>query len=56
MDGVLHGGMRRYRSIAAAEVAQAALTLSHSAASGVAIHHHDAIRAAAHVWAFKVRN
>lgn len=55
-DGVLHGQLRKYRSIAAVEVAQAALTLSHRAASRVTIHHHDAIRAAAHAWPSKVRN
>lgn len=46
-DALLHGSLRRYRSIPAERVAQAIVTLTGERASGVYIHENDAIRALA---------
>lgn len=54
-DSVLHGAMRKFRSVAAVEVAQAALMLARSTAQGIAVHHHDTILAAARAWSSMVR-
>jgi len=43
-DAVLHGGMRRYRSIAADIVARAIAALAAAGGTGAYIHEHDAIR------------
>lgn len=42
-DLMLHGGARRYRSVAGAAVAQAMLALARNAGSGEHVHEHDAI-------------
>ncbi|MCW0199631.1 NAD-dependent dehydratase [Sphingopyxis sp.] len=46
-DALLHGSLRRYRSIPAERVAQAIARLTGERASGVYIHENDAIRALA---------
>ena len=46
-DALLHGSLRRYRSIPAERVAQAIARLAGERASGVYIHENDAIRALA---------
>jgi len=46
-DAMLHGGLRRYRSIAAATVARAIVALAREGGTGVHIHENDAIRALA---------
>ena len=46
-DALLLGGMRRYRSIAALDVARAIIALAQQGGSGTQVHEHDAIRAAA---------
>lgn len=46
-DALLHGGLRRYRSIAADSVARAILTLAERGEPGVYVHENDAIRALA---------
>lgn len=46
-DLTLHGGLRRYRSIAAETVARAALNLAQAGGERVRVLHHDEIRAAA---------
>lgn len=42
-DMLLHGGARRYRSVAASAVARAMLALATTGGSGVHVHEHDAI-------------
>jgi uncharacterized protein YbjT (DUF2867 family) len=42
-DVLLHGGLRRYRSIAAASVARAMAALAAMGGSGTHVHEHDAI-------------
>jgi uncharacterized protein YbjT (DUF2867 family) len=42
-DLMLHGGARRYRSVAGATVAQAMLALASGGGAGVHVHEHDAI-------------
>ena len=44
-DALLHGSLRRYRSIPAAIVARAIIALAQSGGEGVHFHEHDAIRA-----------
>ena len=46
-DALLHGSLRRYRSIPADRVARAIVTLTGERASGAHIHENDAIRALA---------
>jgi uncharacterized protein YbjT (DUF2867 family) len=46
-DALLHGGLRRYRSIPAQSVARAILALAGQGEPGVHIHENDAIRALA---------
>ena len=46
-DALLHGSLRRYRSIAGNTVAKAIAALIGNEASGVHIHENDAIRALA---------
>ena len=46
-DALLHGSLRRYRSIPAERVARAIVTLTGERASGAHIHENDAIRALA---------
>lgn len=46
-NALLHGGLRRYRSIPGETVAKAAVALAAQGGSGVHIHEHDAIRALA---------
>jgi len=47
MDALLHGSLRRYRSIAGESVAAAIVALASQGGSGVHIHENDAIRALA---------
>lgn len=46
-DALLHGGMRRYRSIPAATVARAIVALTQGDGRGTHIHEHDRIVALA---------
>ena len=46
-DRLLHGGLRRYRSVTAETMAQAILNLTVAAPTGRFVHEHDSIRAAA---------
>lgn len=46
-DRVLHGGLRRYRSVSASVVARAALHFAKAGEGGVRVHQHDAMRHAA---------
>lgn len=43
-DALLHGALRRYRSIAAADVARAAVALAQANGTGVHVHQHDSLR------------
>ncbi len=42
-DALLHGALRRYRSIPAATVAKAIVALAKTGGSGAHVHEHDAI-------------
>jgi uncharacterized protein YbjT (DUF2867 family) len=46
-DALLHGSLRRYRSIPAQSVARAIIALARAGGSGAHVHEHDAIRALA---------
>lgn len=46
-DRLLHGPLRRYRSVAADEVARAIVALAGTGGTGTHVHEHDAIRALA---------